>query len=199
LPQQKREVLSREVRMQSILDASQRIFSCRPYDEIAIEDIAAEASMSNGLLYHYFSSKRDLYLETLRHVFATLGQIPETCRDLHTCLDAYLLQFEQFPTLARMAFRGGIGMDAEADALLATYQRQQSALLSQYVSHITTVSPLVQLGLQGWSSFFQEVCLQWVEQQDIPRDQVLALLEENLQAIISSAEQKRYLTEGEPG
>ena len=105
----KREVLSRDARIQSILAASQRVFSRRPYDEISIDEIAAEASMSKGLLYHYFASKRDLYLETLRSVFATMQQIPEDFHDLRGCLNAFLACFEQSPDLARMVFRGGIG------------------------------------------------------------------------------------------
>jgi AcrR family transcriptional regulator len=110
----KREVLSRDARIQCILEASQRVFSSRPYDEISIDEIAAEAAMSKGLLYHYFSSKRDLYLETLRVVLAKVSQIPDNTSTLHACLDAYLSYFEQAPALIRMVFRGGIGSDASS-------------------------------------------------------------------------------------
>lgn len=187
----KREVLSRDARIQCILEASQRVFSSRPYDEISIDDIAAEASMSKGLLYHYFASKRDLYLETLRSVLATMSQIPEDFHDLRSCLNAFLFHFEQSPALARMVFRGGIGSDTEAEALLTAFRQRQFALFSQAVGTITPVSPLVQLGLRGWISFFQEVCLQWLEQRDIPREQVLVLLEHSLRAVLSSAEHQR--------
>jgi AcrR family transcriptional regulator len=187
----KREVLSRDVRIQSILQASQRVFSSRPYDDISIDDIAAEASMSKGLLYHYFVSKRDLYLETLRSVLATIGQIPEECPDLRTCLHAFFGHFEHSPALAKMVLRGGIGSDAEAEALLTVFHEHQFALFSQKVGTLTPLSPLIQLGLRGWIRFFQEVCLQWVEHQDIPREQVIDLLEYNLQAILSWPEQQR--------
>jgi AcrR family transcriptional regulator len=183
----KREVLSRDVRIQSILEASQRVFSSRPYDEISIDDIAAEASMSKGLLYHYFASKRDLYLETLRSVFATMSQIPEDFHDLHACLNAFLSCFEQSPALARMVFRGGIGSDVEAEALLTAYHQHQFTLFFQEVGN-SNPDPLVQLGLRSWISFFQEVCLQWLEHRDIPREHILILLEHSLQAILSSTE-----------
>jgi AcrR family transcriptional regulator len=197
----KREVLSRDARIQSILEASQRVFSSRPYDEISIDDIAAEASMSKGLLYHYFVNKHDLYLETLRSVFATMSQIPEDFHDLRSCLNAFLSHFERSPALARMVFRGGIGSDSEAEALLTAYRQGQFALFSQAVGTLTPVSPLVQLGLRGWISFFQEVCLQWLEHRDIPREQVLVLLEQSLQAILSSTEQeqRRHPTQGASG
>ena len=79
---EKRVRLSREARIQHILAVSQRLFSTHAYDAIAIEDIAAEVGMSKGLLYHYFASKRDLYLATLRHVLAQMLQftdLPPIC------------------------------------------------------------------------------------------------------------------------
>jgi AcrR family transcriptional regulator len=184
----RREVLSRDERRQRILVASQRVFASRPYDEIAIDDIAAEAGMSKGLLYHYFSSKRDLYLETLRQELATMSQITEGQRNLHECLSALLSHFEQSPALTRMVFRAGIGSDAEVDALLATYRQRQLSLFFQRVSNAAS-DPLVRLGLHGWLSFFQGVCHQWLEQQTVSREQVLALVEHSLRAILSGTAQ----------
>jgi AcrR family transcriptional regulator len=163
------------------------VFSRRPYDEISIDEIAAEAAMSRGLLYHYFASKRDLYLETLRSVLAMISQITEEYTELHACLQALLSCFEQSPALARMVFRGGIGLDAKVEALLAVHRQRQFTFFFQSVGGHDP-NPLVQLGLRGWISFFQEVCLQWLEHRDIPREQVLALLEHSLQAILSSTE-----------
>jgi AcrR family transcriptional regulator len=190
----KREVLSRDARTQFILEVSQRVFAEHPYDEISIDDIALEASMSKGLLYHYFTSKRDLYLETLRSVLKAMSQIPEQCPDLRSCLDAFLTRFEETPALARMVFRGGIGSDAEAEALLTDYRQHQFTLFCQSLS-VDEADPLVRLALQSWLSFFQEVCLQWLKQQDIPREQILTLLEQSLQAILSSTEQQMPPTE----
>ncbi len=134
---------------------------------------------------------KSIYLETLRSVLATIGQIPEECPDLRTCLHAFFGHFEHSPALAKMVLRGGIGSDAEAEALLTVFHEHQFALFSQKVGTLTPLSPLIQLGLRGWIRFFQEVCLQWVEHQDIPREQVIDLLEYNLQAILSWPEQQR--------
>jgi AcrR family transcriptional regulator len=184
----KREVLSREERVGRILEAGQRVFSSRPYDEISIDEIAAEAGMSKGLLYHYFANKRELYLETLRSVLSMISRITEESSDFHACLNALLAYFEQTPALARMVFRGGIGSDAEVEELLMDYRQRQFALFFQRVAGYDDVNPLVQISLRGWISFFQEVCLQWLERQDIPREKVLALLEQSLRAILASVE-----------
>src|SRR6478672_9542277 len=93
-PSAKRLRLQRERRLERILTASQRLFSTHAYDEIAIEDLAAAAGMSKGLLYHYFESKRELYLATLRNVLAQMLQFTELHPDLHVGLSETLSLFE---------------------------------------------------------------------------------------------------------
>lgn len=181
----KRERLSHEQRVQRILATSQHLFSTRAYDVIAIEDLAAAAGMSKGLLYHYFSSKRDLYLATLRHVLAQMLQFTELHPHLHAGLSEVLSLFEQYPGLAKMVLRGGIGSDAEADALLAAYRQQQLTRVYHGLG-FSGAHPLVLLGLRGWLSLLEEVCLQWVVQRGVARDQVVLLLEQSLQAILTA-------------
>ena len=52
--------------LMQLLQLGRRLFNERAYDEISIDDIAAAAGISKGLLYHYFSSKRVFYVETVR-------------------------------------------------------------------------------------------------------------------------------------
>jgi AcrR family transcriptional regulator len=184
--QEKRLRLSREARIQHILAVSQRLFSTHAYDTIAIEDIAAEAGMSKGLLYHYFASKRDLYLATLRHVLAQVLPFTEIHSDLHSGLSETLSMFEQYPGLAKMVLRAGIGVDAEVDALLTAYRQQQLDRVYHGLG-FSDSHPLVLLGLQGWLSLLEEVCMQWVLQPEVTREQVVLLLEQSLQAILSAA------------
>jgi AcrR family transcriptional regulator len=183
---EKRVRLSREARIQHILAVSQRLFSTHAYDAIAIEDIAAEAGMSKGLLYHYFASKRDLYLATLHHVLAQMLQFTDLHPDLHAGLAETLSLFERYPGLAKMVLRAGIGVDAEVDALLTAYRQQQLARVYHGLG-FSDSHPLVLLGLQGWLSLLEEVCMQWVLQPEVTREQVVLLLEQSLQAILSAA------------
>jgi hypothetical protein len=45
---------------------------------------------------------------------------------------------------------------------------------------------LVVLGLRGWLSLLDEVCLQWVQQPDVTREQVVRFLEQSLHAIVAA-------------
>jgi AcrR family transcriptional regulator len=58
--------LSTDARREQLVALGIEIFSERPFDEVSIDDIAAAAGISKGLLYHYFPSKRDFYVAVIR-------------------------------------------------------------------------------------------------------------------------------------
>ena len=193
--QEKRERLQRDARIQRILTTSQSLFSTQAYDEIAIEDLAAAAGMSKGLLYHYFASKRDLYVATVAHVLTQMAHFTDLSPDLHAGLSQMLSLFEQSPGLAKMVLRGGIGVDREVEGLLDIYRQQQLERLSRGlgslgdfadVSTDAGAQALVVLGLRGWLGLLDEVCLHWVQQPDVTREQVVRFLEQSLQAIVAA-------------
>ena len=45
----------------TILEAASRVFALRPFHEVLIDDIAAEARIGKGTIYRYFETKEDLY------------------------------------------------------------------------------------------------------------------------------------------
>ncbi len=55
----------KEKRRQDILRAGLKLFACKGYDATKITDIAEEAGMSLGLLYHYFESIEVLHEELI--------------------------------------------------------------------------------------------------------------------------------------
>src|SRR3954452_82210 len=62
----RRARLSTDARREQLVALGIEIFSERPFDEVSIDDIAAAAGISKGLLYHYFPSKRDFYVAVVR-------------------------------------------------------------------------------------------------------------------------------------
>lgn len=51
----------RDERREMILDHAMRVFARRGYAAAKISDVAESASISQGLVYHYFSSKADMF------------------------------------------------------------------------------------------------------------------------------------------
>ena len=202
--QEKRVRLQRDARIERILTASQRLFSTQAYDAIAIEDIAAAAGMSNGLLYHYFESKRDLYVATMAHVLRQTAHLTDFSPDLHAGLSEILSLFEQSPGLAKMALCGSIVVDPEVEALLVDYRQHQVERLYHGLGYVgeladattpTSAGALVELGSRGWLSFLDEVCLHWVQQPKVTREQVVRFLEQSLHAIIATATSRRSVAD----
>src|SRR4051812_38658798 len=60
-----RSRLDVDERRGQLLELGLAMFSERSYDEVSIDDLARAAGVSKGLLYHYFPTKRDLYVATL--------------------------------------------------------------------------------------------------------------------------------------
>lgn len=53
-------------RREQILDVARRHFAERHYDAVSTAELAADAGVNRGLVYHYFGTKRELYLEVLK-------------------------------------------------------------------------------------------------------------------------------------
>ena len=62
-PQQRREQL---------LDTAAAMFAEKPYEDVFVEEIAARAGVSRATMYHYFPSKRDLYVAILKRASGRL-------------------------------------------------------------------------------------------------------------------------------
>lgn len=54
-----------EARREEILDAAQRIFATKGYNETGIADIAAELGIGHGTFYRYFENKQDIAAQVL--------------------------------------------------------------------------------------------------------------------------------------
>ena len=54
------QLRARETR-KKILDAARKVFGDRGFGQATVEDIAAEAGVSNGALYHHFANKQELF------------------------------------------------------------------------------------------------------------------------------------------
>ena len=64
-----------------LLDAALRVFAARGYRETRLEEVAAEAGVTKGAVYHYFSDKEELLLRALeQHQERALGRLNDVLR-----------------------------------------------------------------------------------------------------------------------
>jgi AcrR family transcriptional regulator len=58
--------LQAENRREQLLDIALQLFSARGVESVSIKDLAKEAGVAQGLIYHYFDSKDDLLAAVLQ-------------------------------------------------------------------------------------------------------------------------------------
>ena len=96
-----------------ILDAAVRVFAHKGYHTCRVADIAEEAGVAHGLLYHYFRSKEELletiFRETWRDVLDAVRAVEETdesARDRLAGIAKILLRaWRRDPDLVRVLVR----------------------------------------------------------------------------------------------
>jgi TetR/AcrR family transcriptional regulator, fatty acid metabolism regulator protein len=96
-----------------ILDAAVRVFARKGYHTCRVADIAEEAGVAHGLLYHYFRSKEEL-LETIFHetwrdvldVVRSVEETDESARERLSGIAKLLLRaWQRDPDLVRVLVR----------------------------------------------------------------------------------------------
>jgi AcrR family transcriptional regulator len=165
-------------------------FSGRAYDEVSIEDVAHAAGISKGLLYHYFPTKRDYYVATLREAASQLLSLTETSSDLAPLerlsagIDAYLDYVERHGPAYAALMRGGIGSDPEVAAIV---DGTRAAFVDRLVSEspIASPSPTLRMAMRGWLGMVEATSLEWYVGRAIPR----AVLRDLLAAMLPNVVQ----------
>ena len=106
--------LGLDERRAQLIELGRTLVNARSYDEISIDDIAAAAGVSKGLLYHYFPSKRSFYVETVRAGAAQMTTLTGAAEAfppgerLERGLDAYLDYVEANAAAYATLLRGSV-------------------------------------------------------------------------------------------
>ncbi|MFJ2770797.1 TetR/AcrR family transcriptional regulator [Streptomyces sp. NPDC087300] len=184
-PQQRtRRRLTTQERREQLLSVGSRLFAQKPYDDVWIERVAEIAGVSRGLLYHYFPTKRDFFAavvqresERMLRLTAAVHGVPVR-EQITTGLDTFLGYVE---THAH-GFRAFHRAEAAGDPLvrevyrrgLAAQERQILAALAADpgAGGITQDPPALRLAVRGWLAFMVAVCLEWLDEPVLTREQV---------------------------
>ena len=156
-----------EERRRQLLAQGLELFSERSYDEVSIDELAVAAGISKGLLYHYFPTKRDFYIATVREAARQLLERTATpphgdaLERLRTGLDEYLDYVLSHGKAYAALLRGGIGTDAEVARVV---DETREAFCARLVEGLTFEArkPLLRLALRGWVGFVEAATLDWL-------------------------------------
>jgi len=162
--------LGNDQRRAQLLALARAAFSARAYDDVSIDDLAREAKISKGLLYHYFPTKRDLYVAGLSEIAAELvvavTSIPTNLAPIDRAragLDAYLEHITRHRAAFVSLMRGGIGSDPEvADVIEGVRRRMfETFLEGSPFAPLLAGNPRFEISLRGWIGFVEFVSIDW--------------------------------------
>lgn len=186
--------LDNDERRAQLIALAKSAFSDRSYDEVSIDDLANEAKISKGLLYHYFPTKRDLYVAGLKQIADELvGAITRVADDsdvpidrVRAGIDAYLDFVQSHARAFVSLMRGGIGSDPEVVAVVEGVRGQ---LFDRFL-HGSPFVPLLagnarfEVAVRGWIGFVEHASIDWCTKPRMPREELRELLVQILFEII---------------
>lgn len=184
-----RRRLSPAERREQLLDTALDLAAGTDLSALSVQEIAARAGVSEGLLYHYFPTKDALLLAVLQRaadaLMATLDVAAQgsTLESLRAGLAAYLDHVQADPTGWRVVLQAHTGALAE----IAVAVEQHGRNLTLRSLGVDEPSPALRLALDGWAAFEREACLTWLDHPDLGRDAVEDLLESSFLAALGAA------------
>jgi AcrR family transcriptional regulator len=169
------------------------MLSTRPLDQVVIDEIAAEAGISRGLLFHYFPTKRDFHVAVVQAAADALcaRTEPDLTRPASERLRGSLEAFVDYVTENRDAYiallRGTAGGDP---ALRAVCDEARSVITARVLASMRVTDPVparLRLAARGWVAFTEEATLDWLSSGDLGRAELIDLLDEALLRLMAMA------------
>jgi AcrR family transcriptional regulator len=170
-----RRRLEPQQRRDHLLDTAAAMFAEKPYDDVLMEDIAAVAGVSRSLMYHHFSSKRDLYVALFKRAIdrflARVSPDPELplAEQLASALEAHIQSFVDHPFEAITINRGALSDDPAIQAIVAEELNVVGRLLVDQLVAEGHSRDATEIAVAGWLAFVRTVCVKWIESQTISR------------------------------
>lgn len=177
--------LDTDQRRAQLLELAKRAFSDRAYDDVSIDDLAKDAGISKGLLYHYFPTKRDLYIAGLSEIADELVeaiiQVPDSLAPLdrvRISVEAYLDHITRHSRAFVSLMRGGIGSDPEVAGVIESVRTR---LFDRFLSGSPFASLLsgdarFETAVRGWIGFVEAASIDWCANPRLTRDELRDLM-----------------------
>jgi AcrR family transcriptional regulator len=174
-------------RREQLLELGAELFARHSYDELSMATIAREAGISKALLYHYFPSKQDFFLATLRQGAEEIARRTEPDPELPPLealsgsLDAYLGWVEENETAYRKLMESA-GSVREVKELIDGIRDATSARILEGLGAGDPPPPRQRAAVRAWLWFVDGAILDWLEHRDMSRAELRDMLVGQLSA-----------------
>ena len=127
------------------------------------------------LLYHYFPSKRDLYVAIFKRAsnrfLAHVSPDPQLplAEQLAAGLEAHIQSFVDHPFEAVTINRGALSDDPAIQAIIAEELNVVGQCLIDQLVAEGRPRDATEIAVEGWLAFVRAACVKWIQSQNISR------------------------------
>ncbi|MBA8964799.1 AcrR family transcriptional regulator [Rhodococcus percolatus] len=185
---------SPEDRRAQILDVAVRLLETVPFDDLSMDQVAAEAGVSPPLLFHYFKNKqgfRNAVLEASASELqrrmtpdATLPVSGQLRAGVETFADAVIEHPTIYLAVMRMAGSGDERMRQIYRGMRHTFTHWIGVSLAEFGVPTT---PALEAAISGWQAFMEEVVLSWLDEPTMDRTDMIDLCERAFYHLLPAA------------
>jgi len=192
VPAPRRVRLQIDERRKQLLELGIEVFSTQPYEEISIESLAEAAGISKGLLYHYFSGKREFYVEAIRTASMQLRALTKPdpslppVQRLRAAIDAHLNYLEEHGAVYAAIYRGGLAIAPEVGKVV---EEHRQVVLRWFLKNMGVVRPrpVLRTALRAWIAMVEGASLDWIANRELDRSDLCELLMSGYFAVLHKA------------
>lgn len=192
----RRTRLRADERRAQLVSLGVEMLATRTLDELSVEDLAEQAGISRGLLFHYFRNKAEFHLEVVRAAATDLLERtrPDAEWPVEQALARSLAAYVDYVTANRLGYlalvRGAVSGDQDVRAVFdATRTTLTDRVLASLSELDVPVEPITRLAVRGWVAFTEEVTVSWLgaPESAVDREGLLALLVRGLPVLVFGA------------
>lgn len=163
--------LEPDARRAHLLAVGTAVFGSKAYDEVQVDQIAQQAGVSRGLLYHYFPSKRAFFAAIVQlgynEILAVTRPDPalSPAAQLQAGLEAYFDYVQSHPHMYRAIFRSAASLESSVQQVVNRNLDQQARrILRAMGGGSAGRSSLSLLAIRAWLAFLIQLVLDWLDQ-----------------------------------
>lgn len=162
--------LEPDARRAHLLAVGAAAFGAKAYDEVQIDQIALQAGVSRGLLYHYFPSKRAFFAAIVQQGYEEILEATRPdpalspAAQLQAGLEAYLDHVQGNPHMYRAIFRSAASSEASVQKVVQQNLDRQVQRMLRHMKVSGGRSSMVHLAVRAWMAFLIQAVLDWLDQ-----------------------------------
>jgi AcrR family transcriptional regulator len=178
--------LSAAARREQLVTLGHELVAARSFDAVSVDDVAAAAGISRGLLFHYFPTKRDFQVAVARRaadeLLAATAPDPELAPldQLRGGVERFLTYVADRPGAYLSLVRGAASGEPE---LREVGDRTRAELAARVLDGLGLAGPgpeappAVRLVVRGWVAAAEEMVVTWLgEDGAVTRSELVDLL-----------------------